>query len=144
MPIGTGILLLGGRDHRIENNRIYGNFLGGIAAIDSILLAEPAANTLDRNIVRNNQFGLGGTDVNGRDVAYDGSGTDNCFTLAARTRRSPPTARRSASARRARTCSARPRGTRWSAGPATGALNGWTKHAHPAKQGYKPLEDFKP
>ena len=41
VPIGTGILLLGGRDHRIEDNRIYGNFLGGIAAIDSILLAEP-------------------------------------------------------------------------------------------------------
>ena len=27
VPIGTGILLLGGRGHRIENNRIYGNYL---------------------------------------------------------------------------------------------------------------------
>ena len=26
----------------------------------------------------------------------------------------------------------------------TGALSGWVKHDHPAKQGYKPLEDFKP
>ena len=26
----------------------------------------------------------------------------------------------------------------------TGALGGWVKHAHPAKKGYKPLEDFKP
>ena len=26
----------------------------------------------------------------------------------------------------------------------TGALAGWNKHAHPAKKGYKPLEDFKP
>ena len=40
VPLGTGILLLGGRDHRIENNRIYGNFLTGIAMIDGILLTE--------------------------------------------------------------------------------------------------------
>ena len=31
------------------------------------------------NVVRNNRFGLGGTDLNGRDLAYDGNGTDNCF-----------------------------------------------------------------
>ena len=55
VPLGTGILLLGGRDHLIENNRIYGNFLTGIAAIDGILLTEnPPAGSLDRNIVRNN------------------------------------------------------------------------------------------
>ena len=34
VPIGTGILLLGGRGNRIENNRIHGNFLTGVAAID--------------------------------------------------------------------------------------------------------------
>ena len=40
MPIGTGILMLGGRGHLIENNRIYGNYLTGVAAIDGILLVE--------------------------------------------------------------------------------------------------------
>jgi hypothetical protein len=143
-PIGTGILLLGGRDHRIENNRIHGNFLTGIAAIDGILLpAGSPAISLDRNIVRDNQFGLGGTDANGRDVAYDGSGSDNCFTLAASDTTFP--ADRSTIA----TCSgpngmsqaARDQMVGWTG---TGALNGWVRHAHPAKKGYKPLEDFKP
>jgi hypothetical protein len=143
VPIGTGILLLGGRDHRIEDNRIFGNFLGGIAAIDSILLADPATNTLDRNVIRNNQFGLNGTDVNGYDVVYDGSGSDNCFTLGATDTTFP--ADRSTIA----TCSgpngmqqaARAQMVGWTG---TGALSGWNKHAHPPKKGYKPLEDFKP
>jgi Right handed beta helix region len=79
-PVGTGVLLLGGRGHRIENNRIYGNFLGGVAALDGILLARnPEAVSLDRNVVRGNAFGLNGTDLNGRDIVYDGSGSDNCF-----------------------------------------------------------------
>jgi hypothetical protein len=143
VPIGTGILLLGGRDHRIEGNRIFGNFLGGIAAIDSILLADPATNTLDRNVIRNNQFGLNGTDVNGYDVVYDGSGSDNCFTLGATDTTFP--ADRSTIA----TCSG-PNGMQQSARDqmvawvGTGALSGWNKHAHPPKKGYKPLEDFKP
>ena len=80
-PIGTGILLLGGRGNRVENNRIYGNYLGGVAAIDGILLSKnPQAMSLDRNIVQNNAFGLGGTDLNGHDIVYDGSGSDNCFS----------------------------------------------------------------
>jgi hypothetical protein len=143
VPIGTGILLLGGRDHLIENNRIHGNFLGGIAAIDSILLADPATNTLDRNVIRNNQFGLNGTDVNGYDVVYDGSGSDNCFTLGATDTTFP--ADRSTIA----TCSG-PNGMQQTARDqmvawvGAGALNGWNKHAHPPKKGYKPLEDFKP
>jgi hypothetical protein len=143
VPIGTGILLLGGRDHRIEDNRIFGNFLGGIAAIDSILLADPATNTLDRNVIRNNQFGLNGTDVNGYDVVYDGSGTDNCFTLGATDTTFP--ADRSTIA----TCSgpngmqqaARDQMVGWTG---TNALSGWNKHAHPPKKGYEPVEDFKP
>ena len=31
--------------------------------------------------MRNNQFGLDGTDANGSDLMYDGNGTDNCFSL---------------------------------------------------------------
>jgi hypothetical protein len=144
VPIGTGILLLGGRDHRIENNKIYGNFLTGIAAIDGILLAEnPLAVSLDRNVIRNNQFGLGGTDTNGRDVAYDGSGSDNCFTLAASDTTFPTD--RSTIA----TCTG-PNGMQEAARnqmigwTGTNALTGWVKHDHPAKKGYKPLEVFNP
>jgi hypothetical protein len=143
VPIGTGILLLGGRDHLVEGNKIYGNFLTGIAAIDGILLVEnPLAVSLDRNIVRGNEFGLGGTDANGRDVTYDGSGTGNCFTLAP-TDTTFPADRSTVSACSTAAVNNDARGQMigWTG---TGALNGWVKHDHPPKKGYKPLEDFKP
>ena len=77
-PVGTGILLLGGKGNRIENNRIYGNYLTGVAAVEAILVTKtPEARTLANNVVRGNQFGLNGTDVNGVDIAYDGNGTNN-------------------------------------------------------------------
>jgi Pectinesterase len=144
VPIGTGILLLGGRDHRIENNRIYGNFLTGIAAIDGILLAQnPLAVSLDRNIIRGNQFGLGGTDLNGRDVTYDGSGSDNCFTLATSDTTFPVDRSTIANCQGANgmQTAARNQMLAWAG---TGALNGWNRHPHPPKKGYTPLEDFKP
>jgi hypothetical protein len=144
VPIGTGILLLGGRDHRIEDNRIFGNFLGGVAAIDSILLPDPATNTLDRNVVRNNRFGLNGTDVNGHDIVYDGSGSDNCFTLGANDTTYPndrSTVGFCATGKNLFSQKTRDDMIGWTG---TGALSGWVKHDHPAKKGYKPLEDFKP
>ncbi len=144
VPIGTGILLLGGRDHRIEDNRIYGNFLGGIAAIDSILLADPATNTLDRNVVRDNLFGLGGSDVNGYDVVYDGSGSDNCFTLGATDTTFPADRSTVGFCAQGKNLFSKTAQDQMVAWTGTGALAGWNKHAHPAKQGYKPLEDFKP
>src|SRR5215210_869063 len=82
VPVGTGVLLLGGRGNRIENNRIHGNYLAGVAAIEGILLEKnPGARSLERNVVRDNQFGLGGTDTNGSDVMYDGNGSHNCFSM---------------------------------------------------------------
>jgi hypothetical protein len=144
VPLGTGILLLGGRDHRIEDNKIFGNFLTGIAAIDGILLAEnPQAVSLDRNIIRNNEFGLGGTDANGRDVTYDGSGSDNCFTLA------PTDTTFPADRSTVDTCTG-PNGlddaarTQMIGWTGQGALSAWSKHPHPAKSGYKPLVIFNP
>jgi parallel beta helix pectate lyase-like protein len=143
-PVGTGILLLGGRGNRVENNKIYGNFLTGVAAIDGILLpAGSPAISLDRNTVRNNAFGLGGTDANGRDVAYDGSGSDNCFSLAATDTAYP--ADKSTIAKCAGpnglNAAARDQMIKWTG---VGALTGWVKHTHPAKAGYKPLEVFNP
>ena len=40
VPIGTGVLLFGGRDTLVENNRIYGNFLAGFAALDSFMVED--------------------------------------------------------------------------------------------------------
>jgi hypothetical protein len=82
IPVGTGVLLLGGRRNTVENNRIYGNWQVGVALVEGILLAEPenqGARALVGNEIVGNQFGLGGTDLNGRDLAFDGNGTDNCF-----------------------------------------------------------------
>jgi len=81
-PVGTGILLLGGRRNTVQNNRIYGNWQIGVALVEGLLLAEPenqGARALVGNEVTGNQFGLGGADLNGRDIAYDGNGTENCF-----------------------------------------------------------------
>ena len=50
-PVGTGILLFGGKGNRIENNRIYGNFLAGVAAVEAILVTKtPEARTLANNV----------------------------------------------------------------------------------------------
>lgn len=79
-PVGVGILLFGGRDTTVEGNKIYGNYLTGFGMIEQIALEQENARSVDRNTIRGNEFGLGGTDLNGRDISYDGSGTDNCFS----------------------------------------------------------------
>ncbi len=80
VPVGTGVLLLAGRRNTVEDNQIYGNWTIGVAAIEGILLPEnPQAKALEGNIVRDNAFGLDGTDLNGRELAYDGNGSGNCF-----------------------------------------------------------------
>jgi hypothetical protein len=143
-PVGTGILLLGGRGHLIEKNRIYGNWLTGVAAIDGILLQKnPAAISLDRNTVRDNQFGLGGTDLNGRDYAYDGSGSDNCFSLAGVGVTEPADKSTFANCTGANGLNMTVRNTMLSwIGEA--ALNAWNRHPHATKPGYTPLEVFNP
>jgi hypothetical protein len=78
-PPGSGIVLFGGRRNRVENNRVYGNWLVGIAAIKQFVLKQAdAADTIDNAVVAN-KLGLGGTDLNGYDMFYDGSGSGNCF-----------------------------------------------------------------
>ena len=55
VPIGTGVLLLGGRGNRIEDNRIYGNYLVGVAAVEGILLDKtPEARALAGNQITGN------------------------------------------------------------------------------------------
>jgi hypothetical protein len=80
-PVGVGVLLFGGRHNQIDNNRIYGNWLAGAGMIQQFLLSKiPDAMDLVGNSITNNQFGLNGTDLNGRDITYDGNGTDNCVS----------------------------------------------------------------
>lgn len=85
-PVGVGILLFGSQKTTVEKNNIYGNWLSGFGALEQILLKSEKdpklkeAAVLRGNIVRNNTFGKGGKDLNGRDMFYDGSGTGNCFS----------------------------------------------------------------
>jgi parallel beta helix pectate lyase-like protein len=78
-PVGVGILLFGGRRNVVTNNRVYGNYLVGIGALKQILLKQADAADLIGNQVMNNTFGLGGADLNGRELFYDGTGSNNCF-----------------------------------------------------------------
>ena len=142
VPIGTGVLLLGGRGNRIENNRIHGNFLAGVAAIEGILLVKnPGARSLERNVVRNNQFGLGGTDTNGNDLMYDGNGSDNCFSLDG-VRSTFPSDRSTFAGCGGPNAFSKSVQDGMLAFTGEGALNGWVKHAHPPKKGFTPLEVF--
>jgi Right handed beta helix region len=79
-PTGVGVLLFGGRNNVISNNRIYGNWLLGAGMIEQFLLKNPADGTLVGNQITDNQFGLNGTDLNGRDIGYDGNGSGNCVS----------------------------------------------------------------
>jgi hypothetical protein len=79
-PTGVGVLLFGGRNNKITNNRIFGNYLLGAGMIEQFLLKNPDDGTLVGNEITGNQFGLNGTDLNGRDIGYDGNGTGNCVS----------------------------------------------------------------
>jgi hypothetical protein len=147
-PVGTGVILLGGRNNRIEGNRFYGNFFASVVMIDGILLQDDAnqpAVPLVGNRVTGNQFGLGGTDVNGREYVYDGSGRGNCFSLAGVQATFPADPARFPACPFAGTngLSNDDRLTMlgW-IGP--NAFNAWNKHPHPPKPGYTPLEIYTP
>jgi hypothetical protein len=80
-PVGSGVVLLGGRGNLVEGNQIFGNFAVGVVLIEDLLLQKNVqARVLVGNVVRDNAFGLGGADLNGRELAYDGNGSDNCFS----------------------------------------------------------------
>ena len=147
-PVGTGVLLFGGQRHRIQGNRFYGNWLTGFGAIQQVLQSEPTQQdpnnqrgVLRDNEVVGNDFGLGGADLNGRDMFYDGSGSGNCF--ADNTLRS---VNLPASNSTFATCpftganafdsAAQGEALGWVAAP-TGQF--WRQSAHKAKKGIKPF-----
>jgi len=146
-PGGTGILLLGGRTNRIEGNRVFGNFLAGVAAVEGILLDKTTeARALIANEVTGNAFGAGGEDRNGRDLAYDGNGTRNCWgpndgvqtTLPAEPAAFPGCPFGGANA----FSSATQAELLGYAG--ANALKGWIRYPHKPRAGVEPLEVYAP
>ncbi len=145
VPIGTGVLLLGGRTNRVEGNRVYGNYLVGVAAVEGILLDKTTeARALIGNRISGNAFGLGGEDRNGRDLGYDGNGSDNCWGPNSGVEATLPASGSVFAACPFSGANAFDRDAQNElvgyAGP--NALTGWVKHPHKAKPGYTPLEVY--
>lgn len=144
-PVGVGILLFGSRDTVVEGNQIYGNYAVGFAMIDQLVLEQEDARTVDRNTVRDNVFGLGGMDLNGRDIAYDGSGSDNCFENNGDTQNNVPVDDSELVA-----CpfsgengvNSDARDTMIQISVAQDHEQYWIKHPHADKPGYTPLEHY--
>ena len=143
-PVGIGVLLFGGRTTRVEGNRVYGNFLVGVGAIQQVLLKQQDAQTTDGNVVRNNTFGADGADLNGRDLFYDGNGKDNCWGPNTLTSPTEP-------ANGAQFVACPFSGQNTFDAPSQGTVLGWAldpqeshwvKHEHAAKPGYTPLERY--
>ncbi len=141
-PPGLGIVLFGGRRNLVQNNRVYGNWLVGIATIKQFVLKQADAADPVGNVIQNNQLGLTGADLNGYDLFYDGAGSGNCFSGNALTSPNIPADNS--------TFAACP-------GPNPNAYNQdidnmaanwvvdpvgthWVRHEHVAKPGYNPLE----
>ncbi len=142
VPIGTGIVFLGGRGNRVENNRIFGNYLGGVAGIDSFLLKQHTeAASFDGNIVKGNAFGRGGTDTNRYDIVYAGQGSNNCFTVAPTDTVLDRNAIGTCTGKNVFNQSTYNTMLGWAGG---NAVNGWRPKGHPAKKGFKPLEVYNP
>jgi hypothetical protein len=146
-PVGTGILLLAGRRNIVEDNEIYGNWGIGVALIQGILLQKnPQAVDLVGNEVRDNRFGLDGADLNGRELAYNGNGSGNCFGGNTGVSVTIP-ADGSTLAPCPFTGANTPNQSAFDemlslAGEASVAA--WKRHPHAAKAGFEPLELYKP
>jgi parallel beta-helix repeat protein len=144
-PVGTGILLLGGKGNRVEGNRVYGNYLVGMAAVESIFVTDtPAARTLVDNQIQGNAFGLGGEDRNGRDLAYDGNGSGNCWgpnTGVERTQPADPGFFPNCPFAGANSFSAERQAemVQWAG---ANSINFWVRSPHKPKAGIKPLEVY--
>ena len=91
--------------------------------------------------MRNNQFGLNGTDANGIDLMYDGNGNDNCFSMEGVNSTFPADKSTFAGCGGPNAFSASVQDAMIGF-IGENALKAWVKHPHPAKPGYTPLEVF--
>ena len=145
-PVGVGILLFGGRRNRVEGNRVYGNYLIGIAGIQQLLLKQKDARDLVGNQIVGNALGLNGTDRNGRDIGYDGDGRDNCIsgntgvqvTVPASAATFAPCPFSGANAFDSAT---QTEAVNWTVSDPTHEKF-WIRYPHAAKAGYTPLEHY--
>jgi hypothetical protein len=148
-PVGTGVLLFGGRRTRVEDNRIYGNYLIGVGAIQQLLLKQKDAQDLEGNVIRGNAFGLGGTDRNGRELFYDGNGRDNCVsdntgvenTVPADGSTFAPCGTTGFTGANAFSAAAQGEAIQWTVTDPTHEAH-WIRNPHAPKPGYTPLEHF--
>jgi hypothetical protein len=146
-PIGVGVLLFGGRGNEVTENKVYGNWLTGIGALQALTLQKnPDAKDLVGNKITNNELGLGGTDLNGRDLFYDGNGTDNCWgpnTGVATTFPADGSTFVACpfSGPNAFSSAAQGEAVNWTVGDPTHEAN-WIRHDHAAKAGFTPLEHY--
>ncbi|HSD76879.1 MAG TPA: right-handed parallel beta-helix repeat-containing protein [Solirubrobacteraceae bacterium] len=145
-PVGTGVLLFGGRRTRVEGNRVYGNFLVGVGGVQQVLLKQQDAQQLVGNVVRNNVFGAGGGDLNGRDLYYDGDGTDNCWGPNTTLSPNEPADDSTFAACPFTGANAFRQDTQamalaWAIDPQE---SHWIRHGHAPKPGYTPLETYVP
>ena len=81
-----GVLLFGGRHHGSSTTASTATTWSASARSSSSCRPSPTQRdpnnqrgVLRDNEVVGNDFGLGGADLNGRDMFYDGSGSGNCF-----------------------------------------------------------------
>lgn len=145
-PIGVGILLYGGRGNLVTGNQVYGNWLVGIGALQALTLKDASARDLAGNQVKDNVMGLGGADLNGRDLFYDGNGRDNCFgpNTGAQVVYPPSGATMVPcpfSGANAFDPAAQATAVGWSVGDPTHEAN-FIRHPHVAKPGIQPLEHY--
>lgn len=153
-PIGAGVLLIGSWGTQITKNRFYGNWLTGVGLLDGLLVrgqddklkkagGEPDAADLKDNQVTANVFGLGGADLNGRDLYYDGYGSGNCFANNTLTSISLPAFSTTAfpacpfTGTNAADSAVQSEGVGWALGAKDGA--GLLPHPHAAKKGLTPI-----
>lgn len=118
-----------------------------MGALKQILLKQTDAADLIGNQVHDNQFGLGGADLNGRELFYDGTGSDNCFGPNVGVQTTTP-----ADGSTFNPCpftgantfnqSAQSEAINWSVGDPTHEAF-WLRHPHAPKSGLTPLEHYK-
>jgi len=113
--------------------------------IDQLALEQEDARTVDRNTITGNEFGLGGMDLNGRDIAYDGSGSDNCFGDNGDTQNNLPADDSELVAcpfSGSNGVNDDARGTMLQISLDEDREKYWIKHPHTDKPGYTPLEHY--
>ena len=143
-PIGVGILLFGSRRTKVIGNRVSGNYLIGIGALQQLLLKQKDAQDLVGNEISGNRFAPDG-DLNGRDLFYDGNGRDNCVGPNTGVRVTVPANASTMAAcpfKGANTLDAAAQGQAlgWATDPTHEA--NWIKAPHTARPGLVPLERY--